>query len=623
MNRRVISRVPMVMALAFVTVLLLPAVVSAETTQEVTTIVSIGSYNSSADEQVNLANETSRWNRDTWTYLPSGIFVGGTIEESSFRLNEMFTADGYLLMGTVIQFQDTYVASGASLFTLRLPWLVNTDYVNSSGISVSLTIVRMDTPTDYSIEWTYDAGYWFPSVNTADGTVLVRMGDIGGMLFDGVPNTNPLNDSWVSDNRLYARIYAPLISEQYYYLFLTTVCLKASSFAEVYLHPSDLASDNVTSSRIEVFWPVPGSTHYESYNIAVDLGYSFVFEESIGEMATSYDGYFNAGQKLVMTRWLRSPTFYLNGSFNLIMEFATEDDSPLIADISVTHKGTGADIICLDSGYWNNMLFRQYIVASNPQNVSYQAKPWTVEGYWWHEFEITITFAAETHLQFLMFADPLAPLDGDYQIMHYTDADTWQRFFFSPWLTCSVDPYTWNKTYVPSLPDNGQGASFQYPDRDFFLAHWLDEIGGILWDLGEKVAVSPYIPGGKVIGAILMSAAVVSWLYADLNEFLWDLPGIAANWAIKNLLDGLSKIGNWIYNIGMKIWKALTWLVDQLFYYGSIVLAMLIYGLAVLVPIGMILLTIKVMSILLKIAKADLEGAAAEVKETVGLPGVG
>jgi hypothetical protein len=609
------ARVSAVVGVVFALVLiLLPQFVVAETQEEITTIVSIDPYNSSADEVVNVANATSRWNIDTWPYLPSGVFVGGTIPESCLRLNEMYTAPGYLLMSSVIQFQDSFVGSGASMFTVRLPWSVTDEYVNTTcPLGVQLWILRLEDPTDWSINWTYDTYYYRPEPTTTSGVRLAWIYDIASYWewytgYGGTPNNNPVNDSWTADGRLYVRTYAPLISEEYYYLFLTVVPVLAGAFADVYLHPSDLSSDEILSSSITTWWPALGGAHNQRSDLEADLGYSFVFQKSVGDMAAYYDNYYTSGQQLQMTKWVRSPGRWLNGSFNFVFEFGSDSDDPLEVSIQITH---GTDV-CIDAGYWTDMSFNQTIIASNPTWASLEGVLHD-DGDYWHEFTVLLTFTNDTRMQFLMFADPVAPLDGTVQIAHTITSTSAQRIFFSPWLTCSVDAFTINCTAVAS-PAGEDGSAWILPERDFSLARWFDLLGAVLWDRGQDLMQSDGLESvGAVFGVVLMAAGVISWIAADWLEKGYDF----AKSVIRTIIDVILDIGTWLWNVAMKIWDALTWLAEKIVYYGSIILGLLIILVAMFIFIVPVYFEIKILGAFLAMANGDYEKASAQLAGVV------
>jgi hypothetical protein len=141
----------------------------------------------------------------------------------------------------------------------------------------------------------------------------------------------------------------------------------------------------------------------------------------------------------------------------------------------------------------------------------------------------------------------------------------------------------------------------------------VDIVGVLLIVAG--VVAAPFTLGGSLV---LISVGVGIILYNNWPAFRdW------VNGAVKFVLDGLSWLGNWLYKIGLAIWKALTWFVDRLFDFGSQLIALIIYGLAVLIPVTVITMTTKLMSMFYKIAKGDLEGAASEGRSLVSTATMG
>jgi hypothetical protein len=123
------------------------------------------------------------------------------------------------------------------------------------------------------------------------------------------------------------------------------------------------------------------------------------------------------------------------------------------------------------------------------------------------------------------------------------------------------------------------------------------------------------IPGGQVFGMYLFAAGIGLFLY-DNVDFIRQL----VNGMIGMIIDGLKWLGNWLVKIGEAIWKTLTWLWDVLAAHGDAILAMLIYALAVVIPVAIIWVTIKFMSMIEHISRGDLRGAAKEGSEIVSAP---
>jgi hypothetical protein len=190
----------------------------------------------------------------------------------------------------------------------------------------------------------------------------------------------------------------------------------------------------------------------------------------------------------------------------------------------------------------------------------------------------------------------------------YLDASNFNRGlnFFDLWGSLTVENYTYNKTGAFPLAVVHH-SGFWTGIGHWWDKHWMDILGFAL--IYGGMVLLPFTGGGSFI---LISAGIGMFLYNN-----WPALRHAVNGVLKFVLDGLQWLGNWLYKIGLAIWKVLTWFIDQLIDYGSQLIALIIYALAVLIPIIIITTATKLMSVFLKIAKGDLAGAASEGRQLV------
>ena len=623
------NRYAMIAAFLIVFIMIFPQYARAETQIQETETAVFEPFDPNADEIVNVANESITFNIDTWSPLPSGIFVGGTIKESEMRLNEMgLSNESQLVVSTIVSFQKKYIMSGAQKIVVRLPIPVASD---NEPCNAELFIYQLTTP---SIDFYY-APITIPhKILPVSATIVpsamadlsfVHLGDRseGGLAnlhyHNDTPGVQPVWDSpiyysYVSDDRLYVQITAPFLADAYY-AFVAYYTYPAGRPFDVYWQPSDLASDNITNSRVCYYYKVdPTSCVFQNYPVPADAGWSFVFQEGYGGGVSSYSRYFYAGDTISFYKNIYSPAGICpNGSFNFIQEFASNPGTVLDYTLSVRGPSGGITTGMLNATYWNSSVVgtvKNCIIASNPVNRSYEL--WyftgtTTGGQRAYSFSVTIQFNVAGRYTIPIYTDKMALA---YNYFSITDASGHlsDRIFFSPFNSISIDDFTVNKTTLPSAKETSN-QDFWGGIGSWASEHWQDLLGGLLI-IGGAVLILTGVGAGIGIGMIATGIGML--LYEHWDTFRNFIDNI-----VKNFVDFVVGIGTWIWKVVDAIWKAITWFVGVIIDYGGQLLAIIIYALAMIVPILMIYYTVKMMQVFLKMSKGDLEGAASEVREIV------
>ncbi|MEM0344091.1 MAG: hypothetical protein QXU73_07605 [Thermoplasmata archaeon] len=617
-------------AVLCVVVLLLPVLVSAESQTVVTEYANFQPYADNNDEVVNIANETIRTNIDTWNPRPSGIFVGGTIEESLMTLKEVASGDdAQLALATVIRFQQEYAMSGVSSFIVRLPIYVD---MNNMPQQVNFAIYRLDTP-DYSVardtvysSWntwvsSYDKNPFYPdSLNHTDcfkvpeGLMLYPVWNVAHLNPKPRPHTPPYaplelwtnaaHSSYLINNRLYVQVTAPLLPD-YYYVLLTQVYYNPGSLFQIYFCPSDLCSDNLTNSRIAyLYYPAPDQVVVRNWPVAADLGYSFVLQKGLSGLSYEYNAWFDADDILEWQMMVKVPNSSVSGALNFILEYRTNVSTNVTWRLSVME--TTSWICGIDDTYWIHKTSNSgYILASNPVNRTYPAT--NINGEYYISFLCTLRVENPIRLQLMTVYDPLSPsavnnlihagksADGAY---YYTN-----RLAFGMWCSISIQNVSLNETDVVNVGQRHPG--FWEGIGRWWDKHWIDIVAAELIVIGAALSLTGV---GAVFGVPLMVLGVGMILYNN-----WPTFRNFVNNFVKMIIDGLEWLGNWVYKVGMAIWKALTWLVDQVVYYGAILLGLLIIAVAVALFVGPIYAEIKILGAFLMMAQGDYDKAAAQL----------
>ena len=647
--RSIASKVTVSLALMIMAILLLPVLVSAETTTAVTETAYIKPGANDNDELVNVANDTIRTNIDTWSARPAGIFVGGTIEESKIQLHEMASGDdAQLLLTTVIQPRQEYLMSGVSEFVVRLPVAIDPDNMpkqvnfgiwalSSSAYSVVNDGVYSDWP---GFRTRQDENPYHPVWSLIAHQTALRLAGESVMTIFNVAHLNPTprphtpawpdlplwadaaHSSYLLDGRLYVKIICPMLPD-FYYVMATQVFYQVGQAFEFFICPSDLASDNLTNSHVAyTYWPAPDLAVYRDEPVPADLGYSFVFESGLGGHAYEYNSFYGTEDILEWVTYVRIAGASASGALNFMLEYRTNSTTPIEWQLDVVEESTW-DLDTGISGIWwtHKTSNAGYILASNPVNRTYPTV--TIGGNHYLAFHCFLTIQTPARLQVMTVTDPSWPAGSNW-LVHASPTTGGANYFddilgFGMWCTISVQNVSLNETSVLNLGAHHTG--FWEGIGHWWEAHWMDIIGGELIIIGALlIVITGWTGVGAVFGLALIAIGVGMILY---NNHILD--GI-----LQMIIDGLSWLGNWLWKIGQFIWKALTWFVDQLVYFGAILIGMLMVVVALLIFIFPLYMEVKILGAIYYLVQGDvarassaLEGAVAPIKSAGKMIGRG
>ena len=660
--RSSVRKYTMIMGVFLIFCMIAPAYVNAATGETtVTETIDLPSASDSNDEEVNIANGTIEFNVNSWSPLPTGIFVGGTVKESLMRMNEL-SEGGWseFVVATRMRFQQDYVSTGASKFVVRLPGSFTTDNI-AFMMSVDLYVYKCPAGT-FDLQLTGDAGPGFGDVaiiTDQDNIVVVERGlaDITNhYLFPAVPfSMNPSDNSYISGDRLYTQIYAPLVTTVDYIFLMRIIYDDAGGNPyDMFWSASDLCSDDILDTKFAYYFQPDIDTYVYRYkDVSADAGWSFVFQRAYDGRVTFYDDYFETGEMLQFSRLLTATTPTINGSLNIIIEFNSPTDDSLnytLACYQGHHYAWDPGWISsppsylLNPDYWTSWIDSahgvgeadQYIIASTGANIS-MTHDFDIGSVYYYVISVVLRFNEPGRFHFYLYEDSAAntnTLDPATDITDFvmnnwvvhtdaygvhpipapisaTDADQWhhivQGLFFSFGATITVSKLTINQTWIS--PVQNQGPDYWSGLGSWFSENWVD-IGAWLCVLVGGTLVITGVGAG--FGGALIATGIGMFLYNHVSEIRDSVNGF-----VQGVVDVLSTIGSWLWKIGEFIWKVLSWVVDFLVANGGTILAILIYFLAMIVPILIIYFTVKMMTIFMKIAKGDLEGAAADIKQMI------
>ena len=139
--------------------------------------------------------------------------------------------------------------------------------------------------------------------------------------------------------------------------------------------------------------------------------------------------------------------------------------------------------------------------------------------------------------------------------------------------------------------------------------------------VGGAVLVATGVGAGW--GVVLIAGGISLLLYHNI-DFIRN----AVDHFLGMIIDAIQGLGNWLYKLGMMIWKALQWLVDKIIYYGAILIGMLMIAVALAIFITPLYMEIKILGAIhymvlgdMERASASMGGALAPVKQGASLIG--
>jgi len=616
--RTIASRVSICLSVAIITIILLPIIVTAQTQEAVTEIADFPSSTQNNNELVNIANETVTYNIDTWNPRPEGIFVGGTVKESLMQLNEIgVAARNELMIGTIVKFSSAYLSSGSSQFVIRAPIYIEDNssdwplFVTISIYQVTSTVFSFSSGGPLSPGLTVnEVGSLRAAVNDAANFIGYASDPVNSSIF-----TDISHGSWVSENRLYARIIAPVKTDEVYLLVLHAVYPTGIPF-KIYWHASDLCSDGYNLTRVSYTWnTAPDRNLFRDYPVAADAGWSFVFQMGIGGDGRDWSYYYEPYSVIHWYKWVKADRVdgsgKAYGAFTFVMEFRKNSTIPLEFNLTVDAVqpwGSGGNVHLLSANYWKEKDAIDVIIAGNPTNQTMV----TYSG--WIQLEIFLQIQNAGRVQMMLEYDrtsPTSPTSNYFEILRpysgyptlYTGLKE-QEAWFAPWCTAVFANSTWNRTDEIN-PNNHKG--FWDGVGRWWDKHWVDVVGCLLIVAGAVLIVTGV---GAGFGIGLIATGIGMLLYQN-----WPAFHNAVDKFVGMVIDAIQALGNWLYKLGMWIWKALTWLVDQIVYYGSIILGLLMVGGAMALLVLPLTWEMKILGAFEALVRGDVERAQRSLGE--------
>ena len=605
MHFRRTSQILKTMAIALIMMMVIPQYVKATSTETVTNTLSVDSANAGSYDQVaNVADDGSITNPATWNPTYQGVWVGGSTEESLFRFNEWTTPDyfglsGYGVYGSgVLETTDEFVfsshqiMSGASEWVVRLP-----NYVDPAEIyDLYLRVFQIPSSGCYNFTPRAEA------VLTQESTIGIHFTNPSDvkLLYQhhlNISDTDPMdgNDVYTIDHRTYVTIRAPITPGQIY-LFETIAQYYPNKQFEVYLSPDDVASDGLFNSYVNrLTMPAADLYQYSKQNLTMDLGWSFDFRVGLGCGYSGQDVYLGAGHELAFWAYCGGGNL-TTGYQSIMIPFEKDNDT---ARFSVdVYKETD-----MTTPFWSSDAYTYvgYILAhsNTPKNAS-------ISSFYGNFFFVVLHPLWTMRIKFITDdLNPSSPLLWFNNITGCVYNQTQQFFVYNGTVGSGpldlisnmhlVSSYLISYT-MPVAPDVIVGGK-PLNNRAFYLRQALnDRLTGLIELIPFAGAATVFLNmletvGGKVMQVVagvwngISGMPVISWLVQHASDFM--IGAASLIWGIfKNVLDFamgiLQAIGTFIRAVGEAIYTALTWLIESVMEYGSILLGLLIMGVAML-----------------------------------------
>ena len=582
--RKILPVIAVIMICAFI----LPGYVQAAEYVDKTINLEIESkYQDEHDEVVNVANESSIQNPDTWNPAPQGIWIGASTEESLFEFDVVATDDNLMKVASVVQFNRTQIMNGASEFIVRSP-IASDDLVR-----LQLRILKFTDEPIFSIA----NGLYMPNYENADAIEMAVIDvDITDVSITGG------SDAWTVDGRTYVLVRCPVYSGVNYAFIWNAKLVQDASF-QVYMSGQDIANDNITDTRIYYETePIADLTIEFNTTLAIDPGISFDLITGLGNGVFANSFYMESGDSITFLVDTNSP---FSGYQTIMVPFGTSSGT-LDANVTVVkdYIFPTPDYVWSANDTWTN-----YILACSDSDLS---------GTVASSVQVTITVFEDVRVNWIFTDSPAGSIISylyNMVTLNITGVDhvVHSRLWFSYQESVA-------QIFPPSL-DPADFPEYMLPQTNQKGNYYGTIIGAILVVIGGAMIATGFL---APVGVIVAGAGALM-IIADLSKngyLIGDgtLPGWMEN-GLDKIRDFLKGIGDFIVSIGEGLWDALKWLADVIVEYGSILLGLLIIGVALMLFFIPIYAQLKLWGIIWSMAQGKLEKATAQAQDLASAAG--
>lgn len=611
--------------------LIVPQFVTAETMTEYTVDLDYRPTGDNDGEQ-NRLDPDAETCRDTWDPVPTGVFVGGFSKESSLRLSLVPDTNCSVALAQVLRFDASQIMSGSSYFVVRLP-MRTPETGKWSSAYVSIYRISADSNWTFESNLTFEDGtphkYNNMRINFTAGDQHLVYWSREISPSDSSPTDG--DDHFSRSNRTYLMASAPIYPDVYY-LIVTMVKYASDRYVDVYWQPESLTLGAWNRSTLATYNQVaPDSYVLSQENFNISLGYSFDFRHGFAQGMSGWNKWIDDGDQLSWLMKLEDVDLDQYLTFMWPFWSTTANLSVRVEVLAFNFTDAEYESIIDDNSEWNDFILLSTTAALS----TILTDPWCSDWAGW--CKVRLSFGNDTRLRIftrdLEFQSPTGfngtwLESGLYVQALYIHAPNWsydpleyilwndtlgliEAIHWCPQASLQLNDYYWSQSAPQSVHMEQTKRSWEnmtLVQKSFYV------FGRFLITMGE--VVTPVIPPlGYAVTAAGMAAVMVAE-YANLPDPLgWLSDGL--NWA----WDKLQGFGQWLWKVGQRIYGAISWFVEQLIYYGSIILGMLILILAFIVLFTPMYFTVKVAVATRKAMLGDFQGATEELKGAAATAG--
>lgn len=601
--------------------MLIPMYARAETFSEYTRDVEYlpsGDY----DESQNRLDPNTETNFDTWDPVPSGVFVGGYSKESKFRLSMVPVDETSICLAQVVRFTAGQIMSGGSYVVVRMPMSPTYEYA-------WLDIYEIANDCN----WTFEENITTPSGDHKRNNMRITFttGNYSLLYFTGLDAMSPLDESptngnayFTRSNRTYLEVRAPIHPDQFY-LFVATIRYVADAYAEIYWSPDSLSMGTWNRSTLATYTlAAPDTPELEVDNFNISLGFSFDFREGFGNNVCGYNRYYTSGS---MIRWFQKiETVNLNTYLNVMIPFEadlTNISFKLQVNAFLTDTADN-DAVITDRSEWTDfILLSSDDVLDNIIPGGWKASwdGWLLFGLWvFNDTRIRFHTTDPDYVEPTGFSQDW--YDDCSAFQHQNDVHApgyrWDptQYFYVNTSEPKYEDVFWQLECSAKLEDFAWAMSAPVGSLDRDAKTW-DEMGflnklfyvtGVLTVVMGEYTAMIYPPWGNAVQDIGMTFIMIGQYIDFPTPFgdVWD--GLNFVW------DKLVSFGQWLWKVGQAIVGALTWFVETLVYYASIILGIIVLVLALVVLFLPIWASARVATMLVNVSRGRSDLAIADME---------
>jgi hypothetical protein len=600
------------LAFGILFIMLVPQFAAATDSQvSTTTTIDIDSeHQDIADEVVNAGNSSGAQNPSTWNPTYQGIWIGSSTKESLYQFNDITSISPFVLSGVTIidhsrlllasefVFSQHSIMTGCSDFVVRMPVFVDSSAMSYAG----LTILQLDDSAHYYFQapltlaglasTTLSEGLlWTYITNGTGRTIFSDNYDISDTLVtDG-------DSQWVKDDRSYLEVHAPIIPSTRY-LFIWYGGYDEEQSFKVYLAPDDIANDGIQNSSIARYTSnlIHGSG-WSVLNETLELGWSFDFRMGLGNGVTAFDVWLNKDDKVYIC--LQFAPMSATGYPLLNIPFYTLNGS---ASFNISAESLGGVSWTRAAHIYNGSILASS-AGSIPGN---STNPWSILLVSQWPQLVRFYFVDATHISYAYFPH--------VQICNSTATLGWKGYtplIESFWfdilgsltvVTVEIPPPDFaSTTPIPITPQSNE------PQVD-----WSGVLGTIILGIGLVLTIALPPLGAVIVGGVLYGAGLGLWIneLANSHSVVADtVRGFFRN-VIDAIYNTLILIGHFVWSVFEGIWEVITAVVNALIEYGSILLGLLIVGVAMLLYFYPVHYAIRIGTAFYLMAQGKLEQGA-------------